>query len=88
MPREIAPATLAHLLDSGSALALIDVREHGEYNAAHIAGASSSASIVGTWCCTSTFSPKSLLGTFMPHSVVRFWLAHRLTPPSSTATRR
>ena len=37
----IAPATLRELLDAGSALALIDVREHGEYNAAHIPGASS-----------------------------------------------
>ena len=36
MAREIAPATLAHLLDTDSALALIDVREHGEYNQAHI----------------------------------------------------
>jgi rhodanese-related sulfurtransferase len=41
MPREITAATLAHLLDTGSALALIDVREHGEYNLAHIPGASS-----------------------------------------------
>jgi rhodanese-related sulfurtransferase len=41
MTREIAAATLAHLLESGSTLALIDVREHGEYNPAHIAGASS-----------------------------------------------
>ena len=41
MPREIAPATLAHLLETGSTLALIDVREHGEYNPAHIPGASS-----------------------------------------------
>ena len=41
MPREIAAATLAHLLDTGSTLALIDVREPGEYNLAHIAGASS-----------------------------------------------
>jgi len=39
--REIAPATLAHLLDSQSTLALIDVREHGEYNLAHIPGSSS-----------------------------------------------
>src|SRR5688500_3088033 len=37
----MAPATLRELLDAGSALALIDVREHGEYNAAHIPGASS-----------------------------------------------
>ena len=41
MSREIAPGTLAHLLQEGSALALIDVREHGEYNLAHIPGASS-----------------------------------------------
>ena len=41
MAREIAPTTLAHLLDTGSTLALIDVREHGEYNLAHIPGASS-----------------------------------------------
>ena len=41
MPYEIAPATLAHLLETGSTLALIDVREHGEYNLAHIAGSSS-----------------------------------------------
>src|SRR5262245_56909216 len=40
-PREIAAATLAQLLETGSALALIDVREHGEYNLAHIPGASS-----------------------------------------------
>jgi rhodanese-related sulfurtransferase len=41
MSREIAAATLAHLLDTGSACALIDVREPGEYNLAHIPGASS-----------------------------------------------
>jgi rhodanese-related sulfurtransferase len=41
MPREIAAATLAHLLESGSTLASIDVREHGEYNLAHISGTSS-----------------------------------------------
>lgn len=40
-PREIAVATLAQLLETGSALALIDVREHGEYNLAHIPGATS-----------------------------------------------
>ena len=40
-PREISAPTLAQLLESGSTLALIDVREHGEYNLAHIAGASS-----------------------------------------------
>src|SRR5262249_28322403 len=41
MPREIAVAALAYLLDTGATLALIDVREHGEYNPAHIPGASS-----------------------------------------------
>jgi rhodanese-related sulfurtransferase len=41
MPRDIAAATLSQLLESGSTLALIDVREPGEYNLAHIAGASS-----------------------------------------------
>src|SRR5688572_4945467 len=41
MPREITAAALASLLDSNATLALIDVREHGEYNLAHIAGASS-----------------------------------------------
>ena len=41
MPREITAAALATLLDEGSTLALIDVREHGEYNLAHIAGSSS-----------------------------------------------
>jgi rhodanese-related sulfurtransferase len=40
MTREIAATTLAHLLETGSTLALIDVREHGEYNLAHIPGAS------------------------------------------------
>ena len=39
--REIGAATLQHLLDSGSTLALLDVREHGEYNPAHIPGATS-----------------------------------------------
>lgn len=38
---EIAPVTLAHLLERGSKLALIDVREQGEYNTAHIPGSSS-----------------------------------------------
>ena len=37
--REIAPVTLQHLLDQGSELALLDVREPGEYNPAHIPGA-------------------------------------------------
>lgn len=41
MAREITAAALAQLLDTGSPLALIDVREHGEYNLAHIPGASS-----------------------------------------------
>ena len=41
MPRETTAAALAKLLDEGSTLALIDVREHGEYNLAHIAGSSS-----------------------------------------------
>jgi len=38
---EITAAALAKLLDTGATLALIDVREHGEYNPAHIAGSSS-----------------------------------------------
>jgi rhodanese-related sulfurtransferase len=37
----IDPKTLDRLLEQHSTLALIDVREHGEYNAAHIPGASS-----------------------------------------------
>ena len=41
MPREITASALATLLDAGSTLALIDVREPGEYNLAHIAGRSS-----------------------------------------------
>ncbi len=41
MPSSIVPETLRFLLDQGSTLALLDVREHGEYNAAHIPGASS-----------------------------------------------
>ena len=41
MAREITTAALAQLLDSDATLALIDVREHGEYNPAHIPGASS-----------------------------------------------
>ncbi|HYY87692.1 MAG TPA: rhodanese-like domain-containing protein, partial [Chloroflexota bacterium] len=41
MARPIAPAALKDALDQGSTVALIDVREHGEYNAAHIPGASS-----------------------------------------------
>jgi rhodanese-related sulfurtransferase len=41
MPQRIAAATLAHLLEMGATLALIDVREPGEYNLAHIPGASS-----------------------------------------------
>ena len=39
--REITPAELHHLLSTGCTLALLDIREHGEYNRAHIAGASS-----------------------------------------------
>src|SRR3989454_9825360 len=50
--------------------------------------ASSFASISGTWWTTSTFSPKSLLGTFIPHSVERPSVTHRLIPPSSRDTRR
>ena len=38
---EIGAVTLQHLLETGSTLALLDVREHGEYNSAHIPGASS-----------------------------------------------
>jgi rhodanese-related sulfurtransferase len=41
MARGISAAELATLLDSHATLALIDVREHGEYNLAHISGASS-----------------------------------------------
>ena len=39
--REIGAVTLQHLLETGSTLAVLDVREHGEYNSAHIPGASS-----------------------------------------------
>jgi rhodanese-related sulfurtransferase len=38
---EIGAVTLQHLLETGSTVALLDVREHGEYNSAHIPGASS-----------------------------------------------
>jgi rhodanese-related sulfurtransferase len=41
MAREISAAELAKLLDTHATLALVDVREHGEYNLAHIPGASS-----------------------------------------------
>jgi rhodanese-related sulfurtransferase len=41
MPTEISPADLAELQRSGRSHALIDVREPGEYNLAHIPGASS-----------------------------------------------
>jgi rhodanese-related sulfurtransferase len=41
MPSSVAPVTLARLREIGSRFALIDVREHGEFNAAHIPGASS-----------------------------------------------
>ncbi|MCC7369164.1 MAG: sulfurtransferase [Chloroflexi bacterium] len=37
---DIGADTLQHLLQTGSTLALLDVREHGEYNRAHIPGAS------------------------------------------------
>jgi rhodanese-related sulfurtransferase len=37
----ICPSRLRRLLDEGASLALLDVREHGEYNLAHIPGASS-----------------------------------------------
>ena len=37
----ITPKALHQLLDQGTTLALIDVREHGEYNTAHIPGSSS-----------------------------------------------
>lgn len=37
----LAPSTLDSLLREGATLALVDVREHGEYNQAHIPGASS-----------------------------------------------
>lgn len=36
MVREIAPTTLHSLIERGSTLALLDVREPGEYNTAHI----------------------------------------------------
>ena len=39
--QRIAPDALQHLLGEQSVLALLDVREHGEYNAAHIPGSSS-----------------------------------------------
>src|SRR4029450_4094757 len=41
MARERSAAELAKLLDTHAPLALIDVREPGEYNPAHIPGASS-----------------------------------------------
>jgi rhodanese-related sulfurtransferase len=40
MPRPIAPKSLQFLRDQGSLHALLDVREPGEYNAAHIPGSS------------------------------------------------
>ena len=49
---------------------------------------SSSGCSSGTPCTTCTFSPKSLLGTFTPHSVGWPSVAQRLMPPSSTATWR
>ena len=50
--------------------------------------ASSRASTSGTCATTSTFSPKSLLGTFDPHSVAKPSVTQRLMPPSSTDTSR
>ena len=41
MASSISPKGLADLLDSGASVALIDVREHGEFNSSHIAGFSS-----------------------------------------------
>lgn len=41
MPSAIAPREISELLRAESPLALIDVREHGEYNATHIPGSSS-----------------------------------------------
>lgn len=41
MPATITTAELKAMLDQQQSFAFIDVREHGEYNAAHIAGASS-----------------------------------------------
>ena len=37
----LSPADLHMRMSAGTPMALIDVREHGEYNAAHIPGASS-----------------------------------------------
>ena len=39
--RELTPVELRDLLAQGATLALLDVREHGEYNRAHIPGAGS-----------------------------------------------
>jgi rhodanese-related sulfurtransferase len=41
MTAVVTPAELSDLLHAGSPLALLDVREHGEFNAAHISGATS-----------------------------------------------
>jgi rhodanese-related sulfurtransferase len=41
VPGSITPADLQAQLESGARLALVDVREHGEYNASHIPGATS-----------------------------------------------
>jgi rhodanese-related sulfurtransferase len=41
VPASITPADLQAQLQNGAPLALVDVREHGEYNASHIPGASS-----------------------------------------------
>ncbi|HZA22364.1 MAG TPA: rhodanese-like domain-containing protein, partial [Dehalococcoidia bacterium] len=38
MAQELSPDNLRSLLESGSPFALIDVREPGEYNSAHIPG--------------------------------------------------
>ena len=37
----LTPAELQKRMEAGTPMALIDIREHGEYNAAHIPGASS-----------------------------------------------
>ncbi|MEO7368347.1 MAG: rhodanese-like domain-containing protein [Gemmatimonadaceae bacterium] len=41
MIRSIAPETMQYLIEQRSMHALLDVREHGEYNLAHIAGSTS-----------------------------------------------
>ena len=47
---------------------------------------SSSALMLATWSWISIRSPKSLLGTFMPHSVGNSAFTHALMPPSRTDT--